>query len=702
MSLPIRQPLLFALAAAAIAGCSDYGVAGKDKDGTPGNGQSAIDTAMVTLPVDACSEELPDYPGLVAVDEECRIVQDTGALDVVNEWSAPGFAQFPDYAQILMTPVVGHLTDDNGDGLYDHNDTPDIVVVTDKGVDTGHGHGLLRIVDGAAGTVYMTLEKVSDATTDYHPYQYSNVAIGDIDNDGIGEIVFIAEMINNSPPEPPDTAPPPDSTLMPDDSGGETGGETGENPVMPEDVQRQCAIVAVEHDFQLKWALKPETVDCGSHAPALADLEADREVEVIVGGYIIEGASGTLRNNIGQGVGVFQAYPEIGYTSFATDLDGDGVQEVVTGRSIHDSEGGLVCELAATYHDGAPAAADFDGDGLGEVVVSGDNMVVVFDSSCNVVYEFPLAGTGNGGPPTIADFDGDSTPEIGVAGADHYAVYEVDGTTLWSVTATDESSHATGSSVFDFEGDGLYEVLYSDETSFRILAGPTGATRFEDTNHASRTLHEYPIVVDVDGDGEAEILSIHGGGHNGDNSLGMDAWGSGGDPWEAGRQVWNQHAYSITNVEEDLTIPPGISGNWPEFNSFRSGSTELPDGGREIDTVPIFGASCTEDCAETGEILVLVRLGNGGLGTIPAGTTVALYWELAEGNELIATATSTADLLSGQSTAPIAITVDITGREGETLLLVSDDIGTGEGIHDECDETNNELRLVAECEEEEE
>ena len=83
---------------------------------------------------------------------------------------------------------------------------------------------------------------------------------------------------------------------------------------------------------------------------------------------------------------------------------------------------------------------------------------VVYDTDCSIVAMWPLQGGGTGGPPTIADYDGDLMPEIGLVDAHTYSVYQPDGTVEWSAPVTDASSHATGSLVFDFEGDGFQRL----------------------------------------------------------------------------------------------------------------------------------------------------------------------------------------------------------------------------------------------------
>ena len=78
------------------------------------------------------------------------------------------------------------------------------------------------------------------------------------------------------------------------------------------------------------------------------------------------------------------------------------------------------------------------------------------------------------GTPVIADFNGDKIADVGVAARYYYIVYSNDGTAtggqvLWADSKTqDYSSASTGSSVFDFEGDGIAEVVYGDETKLHV------------------------------------------------------------------------------------------------------------------------------------------------------------------------------------------------------------------------------------------
>ena len=101
--------------------------------------------------------------------------------------------------------------------------------------------------------------------------------------------------------------------------------------------------------------------------------------------------------------------------------------------------------------------------------------------------------------------------------------------------------------------------------------------------NSSGTVHEYPLVVDVDGDGAAEFLTVANLSETANNTLcaaddpafvprrGVHVYGSGGDPWSATRAVWTQHTYHVTNADMHGNVPLLEANNWtqPGLNNFR-------------------------------------------------------------------------------------------------------------------------------------
>ena len=109
-------------------------------------------------------------------------------------------------------------------------------------------------------------------------------------------------------------------------------------------------------------------------------------------------------------------------------------------------------------------------------------------------------------------------------------------------------------------------MVYNDECFLRVLDGITGAVLFETAN-STRTGSEFPIIVDVDGDYNAEIVVVGNNDQIGrdnceDNypgypvggTAGVFVYGDAGDNWVPTRRIWNQHAYHITNILDDGTV----------------------------------------------------------------------------------------------------------------------------------------------------
>ena len=175
---------------------------------------------------------------------------------------------------------------------------------------------------------------------------------------------------------------------------------------------------------------------------------------------------------------------------------------------------------------------------------------------------------------------------------------------VWSLPTKDTSSRITGSSVFDFEGDGRAEVIYSDECFLWVLDGVDGTLRFAAPN-TTFTATEAIIVADVDGDGRAEVVRVSNSANWSCNAApwidpdpmtgrpgwtppdnagfyqGITAFGDSANSWVGTRSIWNQHAYFVSN---DDVLPKTARGSANSGDCVPRGSTH------EALNSPDFGA----------------------------------------------------------------------------------------------------------------
>jgi RHS repeat-associated protein len=435
---------------------------------------------------------------------------------------------------VVATPMVANLTDDNGDGRIDLADIPDIVLPTIP-ISQFLG-GPIKAIRGDTGEEIFTTPAAHLVGT------LSDIALGDIDGDGIVEIV------------------------APHANGQQ--------------------LVAFENDGSLKWLsdadVLPGRMDAGG-AISFADLDQDGVPEIIVGASVYS-ADGRLLAD-GRDLGGTVAFNLYTAISAVADIDLDGVPEIVAGPTAYRFDGTNLSIVwqRGDRHDGFVGIGNFDADPEAEVLIVGlGSLYLLNHDGSDVELWNPqggnapvsIPGGGAGGAPTIADVDGDNELEIGVAGASRYVVFNSDGSVLWQ-KPTQDTSFVTGSTAFDFTGDGTSEIVYRDELKLRIYNGVDGTILLE-TPVRSDTGTELPTIADVDNDGEAELIVTSGqsvsagaGTSNGDEGVYVFESSSGG--WASTRRIWNQHSYHITNVNEDGSIPQMEEPNWlvPELNNFR-------------------------------------------------------------------------------------------------------------------------------------
>ncbi len=529
------------------------------------------------------------------------------------------------YLDFCGPAVVGPTLDTDGNGAVDAEDQPLVFLYQSGAVHALYGN--------TGSTAWISASVGSD---------YGGMALGDVDGDGTPDIVTASDY----------------QVCALDGSTGMT---------------MWC-------NSNLYGAMDPY----GYNYPAIADMDGDGQAEVTMGSVILNGANGSQRGRGSYGIGAAVYYGTSGtYGSMSVpiDLDGDGLLELVTGNAAYNIDGSP--KWTNGGKDGIVAVADFDGDGFGEIVRTSGNTVTGLETDGSTVWEndYSTGGYIAIGSPAVDDLDGDGVPDIVFAAQNWLIALDWGGAEKWRQSVSDQSG-AAGPTLFDFEMDGYPEVLYADETTIRFFNGLDGSVKYSSSAHGSVTILETPVVADVDNDDQVEIVVGH---CSFGAETGITVFGDANQSWPPGRKVWNQHAYSITNIADDGSVPVGTPSNWPEYNSFRSGDVGLPPS-EYIDLVSEVLDVCEDEC-DDGRVYVAARLGNAGNVEAPAGLSVAL--RAGAGGRIVATAALSNPIPSGTTGEMVVFEVATADIAGTEPVVVANMDGAGAAGVYECDSTNN-------------
>jgi len=509
-------------AAAGLGGTLSVGSSGT---GAAGGGPTG-DLCKVT---ETNEDALPDCEEKAPPDAFNPVVQ--------WEWFAPPADPSSFLTGSFITPLVGNFTDDNADGAVDLCDTPDVLIMS---LETfGSGGALVMstsgmyLLSGDTGALKVTFNGKVDS--------FVQPAFGDIDNDGLPEVV--AGSINGQ-------------------------------------------LVAFEHDGTLKWTGDPagylqsfSSAQCVT--VALYDLEGDGAVEILAGFEVFNAQGKKLWGVPGNGLEWDGQHWCT--TPTAADLDGDGKLEVLFGHTTYRFDGTpywTVPNLAAAH----PHVANLDADPEPEVFLTNKDGITVVEADGTLKFG-PVRPTDPnpspncwGKPAVVHDFDGDGIADIATGTCTDYTAYNVSPggvTAKWSQPVQDLSGLATATA-FDFLGDGVADGIYADETKIYVFDGAKGDILMT-APRTSGTLIEYPVVADLDNDGSAEVAYVSNY-QQGQSGPALTVLRDKDDRWIQARRIWNQYSYHVTNVREDGTIPKVMKKSWQLLNTFRTNS-QIEGGG---------------------------------------------------------------------------------------------------------------------------
>lgn len=590
---------------------------------------------------DACAR--PIEIGDFEPDEQCR-------------WSGPSDdGPFSTWRNVYSAPMVADFNLDDDRSVL----APSIVFSSFAASRDG---GVLRIIDGRTCGDQASLTDAGDRLI-----YASNFAIGDLDGaaDGRPEIVGTALLGTES-------------------AGGLVafGVDPATRTFRRLWYGRRCDLPGEPRHIPNDWT--------NNNGPSLYDLDDDGVPEVLFDRFVYD-ARGCVLNPSQS----YTNYLRLGLFAVAADVDDDGAPELITHEGVYAWDAGASDWVREAYW--APPAADAseairvghvaiadlgdfpgavgDAPGRPEIVVSyapaidssssAEGFVRVMTLAGDIVFgPFPLPSepgrtAGRGGPPTIGDFDGDGRRELAVAGGSRYTVFDVDCDiaeetgagcarvagmprgVLWSRPSQDFSSNVTGSSVFDFDADGVAEVVYGDECFLRIYRGTDGEVLFSQAA-SSGTGYELPVIADVDGDFNSEIVVamtlgvacpatdpiFTRGTSTFAQSQGVVVLRDAMDRWAASRPIWNQHAYSVTHVSDEGTIArtstwaPNFSD--PLLNNFRMNAQGNLERAGAADLTVAF-ASGEALCDASGEVVLGARVCNRGTNPVADGARVVFY-----------------------------------------------------------------------------
>ena len=470
-----------------------------------------------------------------------------------------------------------------------------------------------------------------------------------------------------------------------------------------------------------------------------ADFNGDGYPEIYVARRIYDAETGAMLINGTSISNIGGSYAHYGSYKLSspcvTNILGDNHPELILGNEIYSvtitNRTGLTGNTITLAQsctpptgvevDGHPQVADFNLDGYLDVFISnkpsgGSNSIgcYVWDVHNNTVSQPLLIPTEGGGKsiPLIADIDGDNMLEMVIqcqVSGNKVRAYKYNPTSssfsmMWSL-AVDEDSYSNGATTFDFNHDNEMEVLMSDQSTIKILNGANG-NLLTQLSFGECTVMQYPIIADVDADGNAEIAICgqFGAGHT--NTGHLVIFCSSTVPWAPARKVWNQYMYNVTNVNQDLSVPTYIYNNASTFtdpqgvvrrpfNNFLQQATTLDQYGR-----PFYGApdvaAISATVTNNGNYAILdVTYTNQGDAVLNAPYSITVFANQL-GGAVLYTMQVNEPLRQGLTTTktlqiPISVLCNTPNLNNLIVAIncAGGGIGQNGGQQAECDITNN-------------
>ncbi|MEO7253572.1 MAG: PASTA domain-containing protein, partial [Casimicrobium sp.] len=356
----------------------------------------------------------------------------------------------------------------------------------------------------------------------------------------------------------------------------------GESPSVLINVQyaglHRYAISGFDAFYEPACRLIVETVPDGDYQPNPAFPSHYQQCRGVI---VLSGNDGTVRQRmIAKKTpisGVDGGTEQTGLSApVVVDLDGDGTPEIVAGGVVFNLDGtprwqgasANVLEVAVGNFDDTP-----DIEVVRFETQPGGYFLTVYKSDGAVLWRLPFDFVTFIGKIVVGDLDGDGKADIVFNYGGLLCAIKHDGTYRWCnvadvVNGVLQVNSSTRVAIFDFDGDGVAEVVMQTNEGVFFLDGLTGKLKasFPITTASTGTtvpptrnccyVTRAPLVGDVDADGHADLIFFWVGEDG--ISWRQTVLKAQNNDWRPARGVQNQFAYHFANINDNGTIPTAV------------------------------------------------------------------------------------------------------------------------------------------------
>lgn len=282
-------------------------------------------------------------------------------------------------------------------------------------------------------------------------------------------------------------------------------------------------VTALDENGNFLWEVQEKSI---SSVGTVGDVDGDGMSEVIVtelhhgwvGGLSIIVLNGEDGSEVWRFTPPIGTYEEgFGGSPILEDITGDGIFDILVGSMTYkfyafDGPTGNVLWTSNYEHymAMAPPMADIDLDGRNEIIgVDNHALAKILDAETGAVDWQGYLGYCFYSTPAIGDLDGDPYGEIvfSLCKDGGTMVLNHDGSLLWQV---DNGERFYSSQVLiDIDGDGLDDVVNTESFSHSVVAykGTNGNLMWQTVLPDTTWAQGSPVGLDIDGDGDLEILA---------------------------------------------------------------------------------------------------------------------------------------------------------------------------------------------------